>query len=438
MQKQRDDGFEKCRETREEAQGGGTATGRLISDQHHHKGGNNPAMAAESATALQAFLDRIPINSITGLNNSSTVLDLKTRDCLGDAIRLLYEKNVFGAAIADDGLEEEETTIGRRQADRYIGFIDFSRMVLWSLRECEKTDTLADDKNSNGFFSMLEHNPHIAKIQVGDLAKSFLWDPFLPVRSSDSLFHVLLLLSKHRLHFVPVTEPSSTRLIGFVTQNAVISLLLQSSGLEWFDNIADMGLSDIRFENEEHAVFVYGDQSIAETMHILWESRIGAAAVMERGTKRLIGSLSNSDLYIFLDNNDVFNNRKSLTAQELIRMQGKKADSDPSIEQDLGASLPTGVLNLRNNSLPRIDSPVTIRKTDTLKQAMERLTITNCSFCFIVDELRQVQGVLTLKDIISQFAPPCIDSRINGGGFFDTALEQTGCHIEAGTMICDH
>lgn len=33
--------------------------------------GNNPTNAVESSTALQRFLDRIPIGSIPGINNSS-------------------------------------------------------------------------------------------------------------------------------------------------------------------------------------------------------------------------------------------------------------------------------------------------------------------------------------------------------------------------------
>ncbi|KAG5547899.1 hypothetical protein RHGRI_013547 [Rhododendron griersonianum] len=370
--------------------------------------GNNPTNAVESSTALQRFLDRIPIASIPGINNSSAaVMELKTGDCLGDAIRLLHEKNVFGAPIAVDALDMDTATISRKFSDGYIGFIDFARMVLWSL-------------------------------EIGELAKSFLWDPFFPVHSDATLFHVLLLLSKHCIQFVPVTEQSSPKVIGFVTQNAVIQLLLQSSGLEWFDSIADKALSEFQFENDKHAVFVCGDQSIAEAMHILWQSQMGAVAVVERETKRIIGCVRNIDLHLLLDNIDLFNNRKSLTAEEFIHMDQSEVDSEPTIERDLGAFLSAGVLTLRNPFLPRMDSPVTNKKTDTLKQAMNNLAATKGNFCFLIDEFQQVQGVVTLRDMIIQFAPPSMDSTIGRGGFFDSALEQTGCHIEKGTMICDH
>lgn len=54
--------------------------------------------------------------------------------------------------------------------------------------------------------------------QIGELAKSFLWDSFFPVRLDDTLFHVLLLLSKHPLQVVPVIERPDLKVIGFVTQ----------------------------------------------------------------------------------------------------------------------------------------------------------------------------------------------------------------------------
>ncbi|XWS67887.1 hypothetical protein CRYUN_Cryun04dG0043400 [Craigia yunnanensis] len=89
---------------------------------------NNPGI--DSASALQLFLDRIPINSsIPGIKNSPGV-ELETGDNVKDAIELLYTKNASGAPIAD--VLDPDITVGRF-SDRYIGFIDFTTMVLWSL-----------------------------------------------------------------------------------------------------------------------------------------------------------------------------------------------------------------------------------------------------------------------------------------------------------------
>ncbi|MBA0855172.1 hypothetical protein Goshw_010102 [Gossypium schwendimanii] len=350
--------------------------------------GNNPETDSDSATALQLFLDRIPINnSIPGIKNSP-VVELKTGDTVKDAIEFLYTKNAFVAPIVDVLDPEIPLT---RFPDRYIG----------------------------------------------ELAKSFLWNPFFPVRLEDTLFHVLLLISKHRIQVVPVVEQSNLKVTGFVTQNAVIQLLLQSDGLTWFDSIAEKPLSEFRFENESVS-FVYGDESIADALHVLFKSQTGAVAVINRQTRMLIGSVRNGDVYLFMENDKIFRDRKVVTVEEFIRIETSDRDPDPTIEREMGALLSAGVLQLRNKYRPRMDSPVTNKKTDTLKEAMKNAARTKSDFCFQVDDSQHLLGILTLRDIILQFSPPSMNSNIDGGGFFETALELTGCQIKGGTLVCDH
>ncbi|KAG7976025.1 hypothetical protein I3843_06G127700 [Carya illinoinensis] len=394
----------------------------------------------DSGTSLQLFLDHIPISSIPGINNSS-VLELKTGDTVGDAIQMLYEKDVFGVPIADI-LDLDPDDDRRRFSDRYIGFIDFASMFLWCLEELENGVRRAkgvggEQIRGNAFFAMLAQNPDISQTKVGELAKSFLWNPFFPVHLDETLFRVLLLLSKHPLQVVPVIDRANSNVTGFITQNAVIQLLLQSSGLEWFDSIANKPLSEFRFENEEHVVHVYGDQSIAEALHVLWRSRIGAIAVLNRETNRLVGSIRCSDIYLLIENETFLHDRKNLTIEEFIHVETGNKGSDPTIERDLGALFSAGILRLKNNFLPRMDSPAINKKTDTLMQVMKNMAETKSTFSFLVDDFHIAIGVLTLRDVIIQFAPPCIDSTIHGVGFFESALEQTGCHVKDGTLVCN-
>lgn len=118
-------------------------------------------------------------------------------------------------------------------------------------------------------------------------------------------------------------------------------------------------------------------------------------------------------------------------------MESDKGDSDLDIEQDLEILLSEGILLLRKYFLPKMDSPVNNKETHTLKQAMKNMSDTKSSFSLLVDDAQHATGVLTLRDIIIQFAPPCIDSGIHGVGFFAFALEQTGCHVKNGHVICD-
>ncbi|KAF6166687.1 hypothetical protein GIB67_005549 [Kingdonia uniflora] len=396
--------------------------------------------AIDSGSALQLFLDHITINSIPGIRNSS-VLELYSEDCLKEAIKLLYEKNVFGAPITD-ALEEEPKPELEKFLDRYIGFIDFATMVLWSIEERDKLDPeikheVCEGINTNGIFSMLEKIPSIGKTKVGELAKSFLWDPFFPVHLNDTLFQVLLLLSKHQLQVVPVTEGSNV--IGFVTKIAIVELLLQSSGLDWFDRISDKALSEFRLENDGRLVYVYGDQTLAEALHCLRENKVDGVPVINRETKTLIGNVRVHDIHLLLDNEKFFRDRRNITVEEFIQSDTRKSEltTDSTLTQNLGGLLSAGALRLRNKFMPTMDSPVTNKKSDTLKQAMKTLVESKNNCSYLVDESRHFIGVVSLRDVIMQFAPPGIDSRIKGGGFFQSALEQSGCHLNNGSIVHD-
>ncbi|KAL8096947.1 hypothetical protein AgCh_030142 [Apium graveolens] len=418
------------------------------------------AASIDSGSALQLFLDHIPISSLDTITSSSSVLKFRTHDSVSYAIRTMYNNNIFAAPIMDN-MEFDPDIINH--SDPYVGVIDFGSMVLWFLEECEnyfrnKRDDDLRYKVTSGMFSMLEQVHHIAETKIGELAKSYLWEPFFPINSNDTLFHVLLLLSKHQLHLVPIVEGQKTNITGFITESAVVDLLLQSTGLEWFDNIADKALSDFRFDKQP--AIVYEDQSVVEAMSMLWVNRICAVAVVQRQTERIIGCVRISDVYHLLNNDDIFNNRKIVSVDQFIELKPSTADSDPTIDKNLDDTASglnsdeavnhdldtatattesdltsTETLSLRNKLLPNMNLPVTIRSTESLKQAMETVASSKSNVCFLVDDAERVTGLLTLRDIIIQFAPPCMDSRITGGRFFEDALEQSGCEVEDRTLI---
>ncbi|XP_054787871.1 SNF1-related protein kinase regulatory subunit gamma-1-like [Prosopis cineraria] len=395
---------------------------------------DNKQSQIDSGSALQQFLDRIPLRSISGIQ-SSFALELKAGDSVKDAIRMLYENDLFGAPIADV-LDPDAPRM--EFSYRYIGFLDFSTMVLWCIQEYENFTQKFKKNRLEGtcFFSTLDQIPKIGHTKVGELAKPFVWEPFFPVHLDDTLLHALLLLSKHPLRVLPVTQHSDPQVIGLVTQNALVQLLLESSGLEWFDNIADKALSDLKLEAQEHASYVFEDQTVADALHVLWENRTCTVAVVDRQTKKLIGCVRNSDIYHLVENDDLFRNRKNLTVGEFIH--SKPEETKASTEIDNGASMVARSIHLKKRCVPRMDSPLTNKKSDTLKQLMQQTTERNSRFTFVINEKEQVTGLITLRDVILQFAPPCVSSSIDGGGFFQIALEQSGCHIEDGTLVHDH
>lgn len=105
-----------------------------------------------------------------------------------------------------------------------------------------------------------------------------------------------------------------------------------------------------------------------------------------------------------------------------------------SEDGDSGSLASARTLLLKNDLLQQ-HTFVTNRRSDSLKQAMENLVASEISQSFLVDEAGKLEGILTLRDIISPFSPPTLDSRIDGGGFFQAALEQAGCYVEDGSLI---
>lgn len=84
--------------------------------------------------------------------------------------------------------------------------------------------------------------------------------------------------------------------------------------------------------------------------------------------------------------------------EEFINLNNK-IDNKHSAAQNSSACEGQNILALRNTGQQRTGLQVTNLKSDTLKQAMEKLTVLRSSCSFIVDEQGHVEGVVTTSDI---------------------------------------
>ncbi|KAL8160623.1 hypothetical protein V2J09_002160 [Rumex salicifolius] len=297
--------------------------------------------AVDSNTALKNFLNSIPISSIPNIQNKNFhVVQLKIEDTLKDAIKIMLQKNVYCAPIVDTiSSSSHDAAIATKKAtNRYIGFLSFPTMVLWCLEAMEKNGCFngkgrdGNHAQKNGFFCLLEQNSFVsktkAKFQIRELAKSFLWDPFFPVNlEDDTLIRALLLFSKHRIHVLPVTDKTSTEITGFITRNALLELLLQSSGLEWFDKIGNTPLSEFRYYYLTSKV--YGNQSVWDALRALWKNKASVVAIVKRGSEELVGSFRSFDIHLLLDNDELFSSIRSTTMSEFVELDSaRKGDAN--------------------------------------------------------------------------------------------------------------
>ncbi|CAL9201437.1 unnamed protein product [Musa hybrid cultivar] len=404
------------------------------------RGDDDGDRKVDSGSALQSFFDHIPITAIPGIRASVPVLEVKFDDCVAHAIRLLYENNVSGAAITDPAY-----SASKKSMDRDIGFIEFSSMVLWSLEEIDKARAASKEGN-HGFFDTLEKYYQIGQTKIIELTKSFLWEPFFPAHEDDTLFHVLLLFTKHhKLNVIPVIESSNSSIVGFITQHAVIQLLLQSSGLEWFDEIAEKSLSEYRLMNAAGVVSVFSDQSLADALHVLWDMQLDGVPVVDRRSGTLLGCVRRSDIYLLLEDDSLFIHGKKLVikvqdscttfaVEEFIKVRDAASDQSRNRYTETEAP-PAGLLRMKNARFLRLSNPAVLRKSDSLKKTMEIMAASMRESGFLVGDAGRLEGMVTLRDVILPFSPPSMDARVDGGGFFTSVLNQVGCHVNDGVMI---
>jgi hypothetical protein len=96
----------------------------------------------------------------------------------------------------------------------------------------------------------MQYKKYFSFFQVRDISGTFRWAPFLALQSSDSFLTMLLLLSKHSVRCLPVVDFGEGKLVNIITQSAVVHMLAECAGFDWFDDwgnkrLAEVGLPSI-------------------------------------------------------------------------------------------------------------------------------------------------------------------------------------------------
>lgn len=92
------------------------------------------------------------------------------------------------------------------------------------------------------------------------------------------------------------------------------------------------------------------------------------------------------------------------------------------LEEDLGIAISAATLSLGCFKLPPMREPVTSTMDDNLKHTIKKLVSARGDRSFMIDENRRLIGVITLCDIMCQFAPPLGEQPDRWGDLFDNAL----------------
>ncbi|RYR29774.1 hypothetical protein Ahy_B01g054285 isoform B [Arachis hypogaea] len=221
---------------------------------------------------LNACFESIPVSAFP-MAPSNKELEIKSDATLAEAVKVLARHNILSAPVVNVHAPEDASWL-----DRYIGIIEFAGIAVWILHQSEPTtptspstpntptsaSAIAAKANgltfalelenlglgsaattSGNFFEDLISSEPYKNTKVCDISGTFRWAPFLALERSNSFLTMLLLLSKYKMKSVPVVDLGADRIDNIITQSAVIHMLAECAGLQWFESWGTKSLSEV-------------------------------------------------------------------------------------------------------------------------------------------------------------------------------------------------
>ncbi|KAG8383109.1 hypothetical protein BUALT_Bualt05G0150600 [Buddleja alternifolia] len=393
-----------------------------------------PLSLQESLTAAFA---KVPVSSFPQVPGGK-VIEILADTPIADAVKILSESNILSAPVVNP---EAKNSIDWRR--RYLGFVDYSSIVLWVLQNAEiaaaalsatsaaaagvgtgaagalgalalgatgplavagltaaavgaavaggvaaertmgKDAPTAADKLGEDFYKVMLHEEPFKSATVRSILKSYRWAPFIPVAMDSSMLSVLLLLSKYRLRNVPVIETGYPTIKNLITQSAVIQGFMGCKGRDWFDCISSYAISELGlpFMSSDQVVSVRDDELILEAFKKMKEKEVGGLPVVEGSTRKIVGNISIRDIRFLLLKPELFNTFRELTVKSFM-------NTIASATNDTGKTV----------------TPITCKPDSTLGSVIETLASKAVHRIHVVSgDGNEVIGVVTLRDVISCF-----------------------------------
>ncbi|XP_021759414.1 SNF1-related protein kinase regulatory subunit gamma-1-like [Chenopodium quinoa] len=376
---------------------------------------------------LNACFESIPVSSFP-LAQASKV-EIKSNCSLAEAVSILSQHKLLSAPVVDVEAADDATWI-----ERYIGIVEFAGIAVWILHQSEddesnrvlpspKSNSSAAAVNTNGvnrvkklertmsprsaamtsgnFFGALTASELYKTTTVRDISGSFRWAPFLALQDTNSMLTVLLLLSKYKMKGVPVV--GGAKVENIITQSAVIHMLAECAGLHWFENFGTRNLTEIGLPlmSPKEVVKVYEDEPVLQAFKLMRLKGVGGIPVVERDGAKAVGNISIRDVQFLLTAPEIYKDCRSITAKDFLLASKKYRE-----EHHEGSS-------------PPLSGMITCKKDDTLKKVILTLDSLNIHRIYVVDEGGCLEGVITLRDIISRLVH---EPRNYFGDFFDGVI----------------
>ncbi|TYI52007.1 hypothetical protein E1A91_D12G215800v1 [Gossypium mustelinum] len=372
---------------------------------------------------LNACFESIPVSAFPIAPQG---IEIKSDASLAEAVQILAQNKILSAPVVDVDAPEDATWM-----DRYIGIVEFAGIAVWILQQSEPSSPRSpsspngaefaiaangmvsaaglgalgpeDASNTSGdFFEALTSSEFYKNTKVRDISGSFRWAPFLALQKSNTFLTMLLLLSKYKMKSVPVLDLGDGKIDNIITQSAVIHMLAECTGLHWFESWGSKKLSEIGLPtmSPEHIITVYEDEPVLQAFKLMRKKRIGGIPVIECGGKKAIGNISLRDVQFLLTAPDIYCDYRSITAKNfLIAVRN--------------------YLEKHEKRSPMLSGMITCKRDETVKELIQKLNSEKIQRVYVTDEDGNLEGVITLRDIISRLVH---EPRGYFGDFFDGVL----------------
>ncbi|GAB2289399.1 SNF1- protein kinase regulatory subunit gamma-1 [Dionaea muscipula] len=377
---------------------------------------------------LNACFEDIHVSSFPV--SADSLVEINSDCSLSDAVQMLAQRKLFSAPVVNVQAPKDASWI-----DRYIGIVEFAGIVVWVLQQSEADESIEEalvtgssEKLNHGpaltaasgmtragrlgsltprsaaaisgnYFGTLTSSDIYKSTKVQDIAGSFRWAPFLALQDSNTMLTLLLLLSKYKMKSVPVVNPVEAKIDNVITQSAVLHMLAECSGLHWFENWGNKILSELGLPlmSPKHMIQVYEDEPVLEAFKRMRLKGIGGIPVVEREGRKAVGNISIRDVQFLLIAPEIYKDYRSIRAKDfLVTARRYRAE--------------------HNEVMPSLSGMVTCKRDSTLKEVILTLDSKKIHRIYVVDDGGNLEGVITLRDIISRLVH---EPRGYFGDFFD-------------------
>ncbi|KAJ0248450.1 CBS domain-containing protein [Hirschfeldia incana] len=352
-----------------------------------------PQLSADEK--LNACFESIPVSAFP-LSSHSQDIEIRSDTSLAEAVETLSKRKVLSAPVVDVDAPEDASWI-----DRYIGIVEFPGIVVWLLHQLDPTSPRSPAAaGSNGtshvtsgnFFEVLTSSELYKNTKVGDISGTFRWAPFLALQKDNSFLTMLLLLSKYKMKSIPVVDLGAAKIENIITQSGVIHMLAECAGLHWFEDWGVKTLSEVGLPimSKDHIIKIYEDEPVLEAFKLMRRKRIGGIPVIERETEKPVGNISIRDVHFLLTAPEIYHDYRSITAKNFL----------VAVREHLEKRGDT--------SAPILSGVIACTKNHTLKELILMLDAEKIHRLYVVDDAGNLEGLITLRDIISRlvYEPP--------------------------------